>query len=126
MAGITIPTAFLLVIVTAFVIVHRFHQEPLPIDRMLVFLMAIALDLWGVWNIVYVAVRRRRSWPPGLHGLLLSVLAGSLGWGIARAMGLPIAALGTGHRGVPVRHGHGVLPGLEHGVAALNEILGVA
>ena len=52
MAGIAIPTAFLLVIMTVFVTVHRFHHEPLPIDRVLVFPIAIAPNLWGAWNIV--------------------------------------------------------------------------
>jgi hypothetical protein len=125
MAGITIPTAFLLVILAVFVTVHRFHHEPLPIDRVLVFPMAIAPNLWGVWNMVYVAVRRRRDWPPGLHGLLLAMVIGPLGWSIAQTMGVPTAALGTAATAFPLVM---VLYYLlwKYGVAALNEILGVA
>jgi hypothetical protein len=125
MAGITIPTAFLLVILAVFVTVHQVHHEALPIDRILVFPMAIAPNLWGIWNMVYVVIRRRRDWPVGLHGFLLTLVVGPLGWTIAHAMGIPIAALGTIIAAFPLVM---VLYYLlwKYGVAALNEVLGVA
>lgn len=125
MAGITIPTALLLVILAVFVTVHQFHHEPLPIDRILVFPMAIAPNLWGAWNMVYIVVRRRRDWPLGLHGLLLAMLVGPLGWALALTMGVPMSALGTVMLAFPLVM---VLYYLlwKYGVAALNEILGVA
>jgi hypothetical protein len=125
MAGITIPTAFLLVILLVFVTVHWFHQQPLPIDRMLVFPMAIAPNLWGAWNIVYVALRGRRHWPLGLHGLLLAVLIGPLGWTIALSIGVPKIALETAAAAFPFVM---VLYYLlwKYGVRRLNEVLGVA
>jgi hypothetical protein len=125
MAGITIPTALLLVILAVFVTVHQFHHEPLPIDRILVFPMAIAPNLWGAWNMAYIVVRRRRDWPLGLHGLLLAMLVGPLGWALALTMGVPMSALGTVMLAFPLVM---VLYYLlwKYGVAALNEILGVA
>ena len=125
MAGITIPTAFLLVILAVFVTVHQFHHESLPIDRVLVFPMAIAPNLWGLWNMLYVTLRRRRDWPPGRHGLLLAMLVGPLAWTIARTMGIPIAVLGTAITAFPFVV---VLYYLlwKYGVSALNEILGIA
>ena len=125
MAGIAIPTASLLVILAVFVTVHQFHHEPLPIDRILVFPMAIAPNLWGAWNMAYVALRRRRDWPLGRHGLLLALLVGPLGWAIALTMGVPMAALGTVIAAFPVVM---VLYYLlwKYGVATLNDILGVA
>ena len=125
MAGIAIPTAFLLVIMTVFVTVHWFHHEPLPIDRVLVFPMAIAPNLWGAWNIVYVAIRRRRDWPLGRHGLLLAMLVGPVAWLIARSMGLPLAMLTTAMAAFPFVL---VLYYLlwKYGVRLLNETLGIA
>lgn len=125
MAGITIPTAFLLVILLVFVTVHWFHKEPLPIDRMLVFPMAIAPNLWGAWNIVYVALRGRRDWPLGLHGLLLAILIGPLGWTIALSMGVPKIALGTAAAAFPFVMALYYLL-WKYGVRMLNEVLGVA
>jgi len=125
MAGITIPTALLLVILAVFITVHQFHHEPLPIDRILVFPMAIAPNLWGVWNMVYIVVRRRRDWPLGLHGLLLAMLVGPLGWALVLTMGFPMSVLGTVMPAFPLGM---ILYYLlwKYGVAALNEILGVA
>jgi hypothetical protein len=125
MAGITIPTAFLLVILAVFLTVHGFHPDPLPLDRMLVFPMALAPNIWGAWNMLYVALRRRWEWPLGRHGILLALLVGSLAWTIARAVGLPMATLHTAL---------GVYPFAvvayyllwKYGVRLLNEILGIA
>jgi hypothetical protein len=86
MAGITIPTAFLLVILAVFVAIHQVYQGPLPVDRVLVFPMAIAPNLWGAWNMLYVAIRRRRHWPLGTHGVLLALIVGPSAWSIAHAL----------------------------------------
>jgi hypothetical protein len=125
MAGITIPTLFLLAILAAFLTVHGFQPEPLPMDRVLVFPMAIAPNLWGAWNMLYVALRRRRDWPLGRHGILLALLVGSLAWTIARAVGLPTVLLHTAI---------GIYPFVvvayyllwKYGVCLLNETLGIA
>jgi hypothetical protein len=124
MAGIAIPTAFLLVIVAVFVTV-QFHHEQLPIDRVLVFPMAIAPNLWGAWNMLYVVIRRRRDWPLGRHGILLALLVGPLGWLIARSMGVPLATLTTAIAAFPFVL---VLYYLlwKYGVRLLNETLGIA
>ena len=125
MAGITIPTVFLLAILAAFLTVHGFHPEPLPVDRVLVFPMAIAPSLWGTWNMLYVALRRRRDWPLGRHGILLALLIGLLAWTLARAVGVPAVVLSTAL---------GIYPFVvvayyllwKYGVRLLNEILGIA
>jgi hypothetical protein len=124
MAGIAIPTASLLVILLAFVTVHQFHHEPLPIDRVLVFPMAIAPNLWGAWNVVYIWVRHRHHWPIGVHGLLLAGVVGSLGWAIARAMAVPMVAVGTAATAFSLAM---VMYYLlwKYGVRFLNEVLGV-
>jgi hypothetical protein len=87
--------------------------------------MAIAPNLWGVWNMIYIVVRRRRDWPLGLHGLLLAMLVGPLGWALALTLGVPMSVLGTVMPAFPLAM---VLYYLlwKYGVAALNEILGVA
>jgi hypothetical protein len=125
MAGIAIPTAFLLVILTVSVTVHQFHREPLPIDRVLVFPMAIAPNLWGAWNMLYVAIRRTRYWPLGRHGVLLALIVGPLAWSIAHALGVPMATVNA----AVVAYPFGVVMYYllwKYGVRRLNEILGIA
>jgi hypothetical protein len=105
--------------------VHLFHHEPLPIDRFLVFPMAIAPNLWGAWNMLYVAIRRRREWPLGRHGVLLAMLIGPVGWLIARTLGAPFAALATAISAFPfVLIFYYLL--WKYGVRLLNETLGIA
>jgi hypothetical protein len=88
LAGIAVPTAFLLVVLAAFLAAH-FAGGPVAVERLLVFPMAVVPNLWGLWNIVYVALRRRRRWPIGLHGAALPVLL--LPAGILLAQTLEIA-----------------------------------
>jgi hypothetical protein len=125
MAGITIPTAFLIVILAAFVTVHGVRPGPLALDRVLVFPMAIAPNLWGAWNVLYVLIRRRRDWPLGRHGLLLALLAGSVASAIAHAAGVP----GSFFRTAVAVYPFGVVAYYllwKYGVRFLNETLGIA
>jgi len=81
MAGITVPTLVLLLIMSADAI-HRsyfaastiwiFDIEVTRLERALLFPMAFVPNLWGLWNGLYVAVHRHQpAWPLGLHGALL-------------------------------------------------------
>lgn len=81
MAGITFPTLFLLVwflIWFPFVLHHVVtvpgtHGEEFPVER--VFLpFIVGPNFYGLWNILYIAIRSRRSWPIGLHGAVMPFL----------------------------------------------------
>ena len=106
MAGIVVPTVFLLVVVTVFAM---FLAVLPPVDvqpgaengavlgtllqlasmgRALIFPMAVVPNLWGVWNMLYLTVRRRTTLPLGLHGALLPVLLVPSGMTLARAFGV--------------------------------------
>jgi len=78
MAGITIPTLFLLVAMTAFCIARFVYDIPVPIERAIVFPMALVPNLWGLWNMLYVRLRPRRL-SIGLHGAILTFLIAPLG-----------------------------------------------
>ncbi len=87
MAGITVPTAFLLVALTAFSIARFVYQVPLPIERVIVFPMALIPNLFGAWNILYVALRSRRHLPIGFHGALLPFVLAPIGFIFASSLG---------------------------------------
>jgi hypothetical protein len=91
LAGIAVPTALLFVALAAFLAAH-FGGGPVAVERLLVFPMAVVPNLWGLWNMLYVALlRRRRRWPIGLHGAALPFLL--LPAGILLAHALEIAVL---------------------------------
>ena len=79
MAGIFAPSLLLLVALTAFIVARFVFHVPIPIERVLVFPMAIVPNLFGLWNILYLWLRSRRHLPIGLHGALLPLIMAPLG-----------------------------------------------
>jgi hypothetical protein len=112
MAGIVVPTMFLLVIMGVFAY-HRYYFEvpnqfviPLPgrpLERAIVFPMAVVPNLWGFWNMLYLAIGSRLRISLGVHGSLLPLLLMPAGVLLARALdvftiqwrfALPMAPIG--------------------------------
>ena len=112
LAGIATPTLFLLLILTADVVLHAFGPTALPahvaglmpgIERVLPFPMAVVPNLWGFWNIVYAAIHARRPrWPLGIHGALLVLFLVPAGVMLARAMEVADISLSTALPVIPV------------------------
>jgi hypothetical protein len=83
MAGTLVPTLFLMVVMTVFAY-HRYYFEvpnqfvvplpALPLERALIFPMAVVPNMWGVWNMLHLALRSRVRLPLGVHGALLPLL----------------------------------------------------
>jgi hypothetical protein len=79
MAGIVVPTIFLLVVATTFTIGRYVYNVPVPLERFIVFPMAVVPNAWGLWNILFVALRTRLQLSIGLFGALLPILLAPLG-----------------------------------------------
>jgi len=91
LAGIAVPTAFLLVPLAAVVTGHVRGGLPVAVERLLVFPMAVVPNLWGLWNVLYVAIRRRGAgWPVGPHGALLPFLLLPAGIVLAHLLGVEV------------------------------------
>jgi hypothetical protein len=90
MAGIVAPTVFLLVVATAFAMMRYVFNVPVPIERVIVFPMAVVPNLWGLWNMLFVALRGRLHLSIGLHGALLPILLAPLGILVASLLNFPI------------------------------------
>lgn len=81
MAGIVVPTVFLLCAMTIYA-VYRFYLEvpsqfvfgipAAPLERMIMFPMAVVPNLWGVWNMLYLRLKPRLPLPA--FGALLPML----------------------------------------------------
>jgi hypothetical protein len=90
MAGIVAPTVFLLVVATAFAMMRYVFNVPVPIERVIVFPMAVVPNAWGLWNMVFLALRDRWKLSIGLHGALLLILLAPLGIVFASLLNLPV------------------------------------
>jgi hypothetical protein len=91
MAGVTVPSVLLVFKLVCFCVFASFAIFPLPVERAMVFSMALGPLLWGLWNMLYVALRRRGyGFPLGLHGAVFPLLVGPLEVETARAFGFDI------------------------------------
>jgi hypothetical protein len=71
MAGISVPTPLLLVALTLFSIARFIYDIPIPVERVIIFPMAVIPNLFGVWNMLHLALRSRVNLPLGIHGAIL-------------------------------------------------------
>jgi hypothetical protein len=113
MAGVAVPTFMLIFILTVYAY-NRFYFEvssqfviPLPgepLDRAIVFPMAVVPNMWGAWNMLYLALRPRVKWSLGVHGAILPLLLMPMGFALASALdvfpvqwdlALPMAPVGA-------------------------------
>jgi hypothetical protein len=93
LAGIAVPTVFLLVIMSGYCVLRYIYDFPVPVERVIVFPMAVVPNLWGLWNILFVALRPRLPLSLGLHGALLPILLAPLGLVFASLLHFPAATL---------------------------------
>ena len=127
MAGIVVPTIFLLIGATAFTIARYVYNVPVPIERIVVFPMAVVPNLWGLWNIAFIASHRHTHISIGIHGAILPLIIGPLGILMTSLLDFTIPSFAT--------HIFPILAPValiayylvwKYFVASLNQILGLA
>ena len=91
MAGVTVPSVLVILMLAGFVVLRFGYNVPIPIERFLVFPLAIVPGLWGLWNMLYIVVRKHWRIPLGLHGALVPLVAGPLALGNAFLAGFEIS-----------------------------------
>ncbi len=92
LAGTLVPTLVLPLMLAGFIVVRLVLQVPFPIERGLVFPMALVPALWGIWNMLWIWSHPRIHQPIGLHGAVLPFLLLPAGALVAGCLG--ILALG--------------------------------
>jgi hypothetical protein len=127
MAGITVPTIFLLVVATVFCIGRYVYNVPVPVERVIVFPMAVVPNLWGLWNMLFIVLHARTRLAIGFHGAVLPLLLSPLGFALTRILDFPIPHFVV--HAFPI----GILIGLivyylawKYLVGSLNAVLGIA
>ena len=88
LSGAFIPTLVLPLMLTAFVLLRLVLAVPFPIERGLVFPMALVPAGWGLWNMLWLALRKRTQLALGVHGAVLPFLLLPCGTVVARGLGV--------------------------------------
>jgi hypothetical protein len=87
MAGTALPTMVTLLVLTGFVLWRFVFGIPVPIERMIVFPMAMVPNIFGAWNMLYLSLKGKRHLPIGLHGAVLPFLLAPAGYAVASGLG---------------------------------------
>ena len=94
LAGVFVPTLILPVILTGFIIARLVIGVPFPIERIVVFPIALVPVGWGLWNVIWLASRGATHLSVGPHGAILPALLAPSGALLAHCLG--IVTFGTG------------------------------
>lgn len=90
LAGIAAPTALMPLVLLILVLVRFTDHVHSPIERLVVFPMAIVPNCWGLYNMGYLALRSRRELSLGLYGAALPFLLAPLGYLLQVTLGIVI------------------------------------
>lgn len=127
MAGIFLPTILLLVAATVFTFARYVYNIPVPIERVIVFPMAVVPNAWGMWNILFAALRSRLRLSIGAFGALLPILLVPLAATLLSILGISVPAFAV--RVLPIALLIGFIVyylAWKYVVGFLNGLLGIA
>jgi len=88
LAGAFVPTLLLPLMLIVFIVFRLGLQIPFPIERGLVFPMALVPSLWALWNMLWIGSHARTHLPIGLHGALLPLILLPAGATAATCLGI--------------------------------------
>lgn len=88
LAGVFVTTLILPLMLTAFIVIRLVLQLPVPIERGLIFPMALVPAVWGLWNMIWLASHERTHLAVGLHGAILPFLLLPCGALVANSLGV--------------------------------------
>jgi hypothetical protein len=87
LAGIAVPTCFMLVVFTVFCLARLVFQVPVPIERAIIFPVTLIPNVFGLWNMLFRSLHSHRYLPLGFHGALLPFIIAPTGYFVATALG---------------------------------------
>ena len=88
LAGLFVPSLGLLLLLTGFVVVRLVLQAPVPIERGLIFPMAVVPSLFGLWNMLWLWLHQRSHLSIGLHGAVLPLEMAPVGALVGTSLGV--------------------------------------
>lgn len=88
LAGSFIPTLIMPLLLVVFLVARVALQMPIPIERGLVFPLALVPTLWGVWSMLWLKSHESTNLPIGVHGAILPFLILPVGTIVGRSVGV--------------------------------------
>jgi hypothetical protein len=88
LGGIFVPTLVLPLMLAGFITLRLVLAIPVPIERFIIFPMAVVPSLFGLWNVVYLATHERTHMALGVHGAILPFLGAPTGAFVASCLGM--------------------------------------
>lgn len=88
LAGLFVPSLIMPALLIAFVILRLVLSAPIPIERGLIFPIALVPVLWGLWSMAWLAWHQQTHLSLGAHGALLPFLLLPAGTVVAKALGV--------------------------------------
>jgi len=88
LAGVFVTTLVLPLILAAFIVVRLVLQVPVPIERGLIFPMALVPAGWGLWNVLWLATHERTHLAVGVHGAVFPFVLVPIGATVASSFGI--------------------------------------
>lgn len=88
LAGVFVTTLILPVMLTAFIVLRLVLKLPVPIERGMIFPMALVPAVWGLWNVLWLASHERTHLAVGVHGAVLPFLLLPCGATIGNCLGV--------------------------------------
>ena len=111
MAGIVVPTIVLFVVAFVYAY-HVFYLEvprqfifglpARPLERTMLFPMAVVPNLWGVWNMLWLATKSKTRLSIGAHGAFVPAILVPAGIVLARTTELFYIQMGYALLAIPV------------------------
>lgn len=101
LAGIAVPTFLLPLGLCVFAVARFVYHIPIPLERGLIFPLALLPILWGAWNVLYFLVGTHLRVPFGVFGALFFLLFGPLGFFLAHFV-LDLSFLPPGFLGLVI------------------------
>jgi hypothetical protein len=95
LAGVFVPTLILPLMLTGFILLRLVLHATIPVERGLVFPMALVPLTWGLWNMLWLGSHGRTHLGEGIHGALLPFLLVPGGTAIGLCLG--VLSLGATH-----------------------------
>jgi hypothetical protein len=92
LAGIAVPTVFLLVVMTGYILIRYVYNIPIAVEKVIVFPMAAVPNAWGLWNMLYLAFAQRHHFSVGLFGAILPLLLAPAGYAVTRLLHFTVPA----------------------------------
>lgn len=88
LAGAFVPTLVLPLMLAGFIVARLVLQVPFPIERGIVFPMALVPSVWALWNVLWLGSHERTHLAIGPHGAMLLLFLMPAGAVLATCLGI--------------------------------------